>query len=141
MSGRFVYEKRLRYPHMIGDDHTVWDRFILKFPDRFDSVDYDWRVGEGMVTDPSWDDETKRMATMISQKRIDVVGWNDNFPTLVEVRRRIGLGSLGQILGYKMLFEQFFPNIIKPRMLVVCEVISNDDFAAMDYYGIKVEVV
>lgn len=141
MPGRFTYSKRRKYPHMVGEDGTVWERFIDRFPDRFDSVDYDWRVGEGMDLSPLWDDSTKRMATMISQKRIDVVGWNENFPTLIEVRLRIGLGILGQILGYKALFERDFPNFLKPRLLVVCEVISNDDLAVMGTYDIPVEVV
>lgn len=141
MSGQFTYSKRHKYPHMVGNDTTVWDRFISKFPGRFDSVDYDWRVGDGMDLNTSWDENIKRMATMITQKRIDVVGWNDNLPTLIEVRQRIGLGILGQILGYKTLFERDFPNIIKPRLLVVCEEISKDDLAVMGTYDIPVEVV
>ena len=141
MSGRFTYEIRYKYPHMVGEDSTVWERFIKKFPDRFDSVDYDWRVGDGMILDPDTDENIKRMTKMITQKRIDVVGWNQEFPTIIEVRCRIGLGILGQILGYRTLFEKDFPNILKPRILVVCEIIGKDDLAVMESYNVPVEVV
>lgn len=141
MAGRFVYGKRRRYPHMLGEDVAVWERFVGKFPGRFDSVDYDWRVGDGVAVDPEWDEAYVRMARMLSQKRIDVVGWNGGAATIVEVKDRAGLSALGQVEGYRILFVRDFPTLGTPGVLLVCGRISPDDAAVMVRSGIPVEVV
>lgn len=141
MSGRFPYEPRHKYPHMLGEDVAIWERFVTKFPDRYDSVDYDWRVGQGMDLDEGWEDNVKRMATAITQKRIDVVGWRKEQLTIIEVKRSVSIGTLGQVLGYRSLFIKEFPNFNIPELLVVCESIGIDDRTVLDDFKIPVEVV
>jgi len=141
LSGRFPYVKRNSYPHMIGEDLIIWNRFIDRFPGRFDSVDYDWRVGQGMDLQESWEDTIKRMATMITQKRIDVLGWNGEIPTIIEVKKNVSISTLGQVLGYQILFVHDFPHIHKPEILVVCGSLSIDDSTVLGAYSIPVEVV
>lgn len=141
MSGRFPYEPRRKYPHMLGEDVVIWERFIEKYPDRYDSVDYDWRVGRGMELDADWEENVKRMATAITQKRIDAVGWNGDDVTIIEVKKSVSIGTLGQILGYRSLFVKEFPNFSVPKLLVVCESMGFDDKTVLDDYKIPVEVV
>lgn len=141
MAGRLPYGKRRKYPHMLGEDVPVWERFIEKFPERFDSVDYDWRVGQGAEVPEGLGEEYERMARMLSQKRIDVVGWVNEMPTIIEVKDRVGLSTLGQIEGYRILFERDFPGLRRPGVLVVCGRISGDDRAVMEAARIPVEVV
>lgn len=141
MSGRMVYGTRQKYPHMTGEDKAVWDRFVLKFPERFDSVDYDFRVGEGEQLQLELDETFQRMVTMLSQLRIDVIGWNGDQPTLVEVKPRAVVSALGQIQGYKILFMREFTKIKSPDTLMVCEMISADVQHIFDEMKIPVEVV
>lgn len=138
MAGRFAYVERFKYPHMIEAEAKVWNRFIVEFPDYFDGCDYDWRVGDGMSVKPEWEENIKRMATMITQKRIDVVGWNGDHPTIVEVKNRAELSTLGQILGYFDLFVKDFPNFPKPEMLVLCHMIGDDDRFVLEKHGIMI---
>jgi len=133
MAGRYKYEKRRRYPHMIGEDRVIWDRFIEAYPGRFETVDYDWRVGEGTIPDESWPENIKRMVKMLSQKRIDVIGWVGDSPTIIEVKKRVGLSTMGQVLGYRALFKKEFKHFDYKKVLVVCENINSDDrYALMD---------
>jgi hypothetical protein len=141
MAGRLPYIKRRKYPHMIGEDIPIWERFIEKYPEFFNSVDYDWRVGEGVIPDPEWAENYKRMVTMLSQKRIDVVGWKDDKPTIVEVKKRVGLSTLGQILGYNILFMEEFTHFPEPEILIITESIGDDDKKILEKYGIPVIVV
>lgn len=141
MPGQFPYERRHKYPHMLGEDVPVWERFIGAFPDRFDSVDYDWRVGTGVLPDPGWDEATARMARMLSQKRIDVIGWVGESPTIIEVKDRCGLSALGQIRGYRALFRRDFPDLGDPAILIVCGRLDRDDRAVLAAEGVPVEVV
>ncbi|MBA7589847.1 hypothetical protein ES708_31940 [subsurface metagenome] len=114
MAGRLPYIKRKVYPHMVGEEIGIWGRFVDKFPDRFETVDYDFRVGEGIALSMEEDENYSRMAKMLSQKRIDVVGWVGDSPVIIEVKKRVGLSTLGQVLGYRILFENEFKNFPSP---------------------------
>lgn len=141
MAGRLPYIKRKFYPHMIGDEIDIWGRFVDRFPDRFDSVDYDFRVGEGIELHGEDDEAYKRMATMLSQKRIDVIGWLGDKPSIIEVKRRVGLSTLGQVLGYRALFLKDFKVFGVPDLIVVCAFISPDDHYVLEENKINIEVV
>ena len=112
-----------------------------RFPGRFETVDYDYRVGSGAPIPEGTAENYARMMKMLSQKRIDVIGWKNESPTIIEVKRRVGLGTLGQVFGYRILFMKEFKNIKKPELLVVCEVISGDDLGVLEGSGVPVEVV
>ncbi len=141
MAGRLQYGKRYKYPHMIGDDAIIWERFMNLFPERFETVDYDFRVGSGVPIPAGEAENYARMMTMLSQKRIDVIGWKNESPTIIEVKRRVGLGALGQVFGYRILFKKDFKNIKKPELLIVCEEITVDDRVVLEVSGVPVEVV
>ena len=141
MSGRLSYGSRRKYTHMVGDDVDVWNRFIVKFPDRFETVDYDFRVGDGQQLDIELGENYQRMAKMLSQLRIDALCWNGELPTIVEVKPRCVITALGQLQGYKILFVKEFKNIISPELLMVCEVISNDVLHVFKESRISVEIV
>jgi len=141
MSGRFAYGKKYKYPHMTDEETRIWESFMILYPERFESVDYDFRVGNGSPVPDEFQENWKRMVTMLSQKRIDVIGWVGDSPTIVEVKRRVGLSTLGQILGYRTLFMIDFKNFGKPGVLVVCEVISGDDMEVLKASNIPIEVV
>jgi hypothetical protein len=78
---------------------------------------------------------------MLSQKRIDVLGWVGESPTIVEVKLRVGLGTLGQVLGYRALFVEEFRHIERPELLIVCEEIARDDRFVLGENKIPVVVV
>ncbi|MBA7546534.1 hypothetical protein ES705_38926 [subsurface metagenome] len=139
MAGRLIYEKRHRYAHMFGENAEIWNRFLSEFPDRFDTVDYDFRVGKGMKLNPEWDEAMKRDATALTQKRIDVLAWTGEKPTIIEVKVRVGLSALGQVMGYKILFMKDFPHLDAPDVLIVTASIGTDDFDVLR--GLRIPVV
>jgi len=126
---------------MIEDEKLVWERFMDLYPGKFETVDYDFRVGKGVVIDGEPGEPWPRMAKMLSQKRIDVVGWVGDSPTIVEVKKRVGLSALGQVLGYRILFMKDLKHFPEPELLVICETISDDDHEVLEESNIPVEVV
>ncbi len=141
MSGRYPYGKKHKYAHMLGDEAIIWERFIDAHPGYYSTCDYDYRVGEGMILNIEWEDNIKRMATAITQKRIDVLAWVGDIPTIIEVKRRAGLGTLGQLLGYWSLFRKDFPHFVRPKLLLICESIDEDTIAVMEDNNIPVVVI
>ncbi len=141
MGGRLKYGPRYRYTHMTKEESELWEKFMIMFPDRYETVDYDFRVGQGTKLPEGSGDNWLRMAKMLSQKRIDVIGWVGDSPVIIEVKKRVGLGTLGQVLGYKILFEENFKNIIDPEVLVICEMLSADDRYVLEKNNVPVVVV
>lgn len=141
MPGQFNYELRHKYPHLIGDDTAVWERFIQKYPDKFDTVDYDVKVGSG--TDPNYikGDKTGEYWAMLTKKRIDVVAWKGDFVTIIEVKKRSSLFTLGQILGYRFLYTREHPEHKAVKTLIACATIYQDDIDVLNHYGIDFVVV
>ena len=141
MPGKFNYEPRHKYPHLIGEDIEVWNRFILKFPDKFDTVDYDVLVGKGAETEPIPEENYRRFWSNLTKKRIDVIGWNKDFATIIEVKNRATLFSLGQILGYKFLYLREYPEQRAVKTLIVCSTTTQDDIDVFNHYGINFVIV
>ena len=141
MPGKFNYEVRHKYPHLIGEDSQVWSRFILKYPDRFNTVDYDVHVGQGENTTPIPDEKSRLYWQDLTKKRIDVIGFKNDFVTIIEVKKRSTLFTLGQILGYRFLYLQENPEVKSVNSLIVCSTISNDDINVLNHYGITFVIV
>ncbi len=141
MPGQFNYELRHKYPHLIGEDTEVWNRFISENPDRFQTVDYDVHVGKGVNTESITLDSSKKYWALLTKKRIDVVAHKDNFVTIIEVKNRVTLSTLGQILGYKFLYLREHPDIPAVSSLIVCSSIDQDDMDVLKHYGINFVVV
>lgn len=141
MPGRYNYEQMRKYPHMIGEDTDVWNRFILRFPNRFDTVDYDVHIGKGVNTSPISNPTDQHYWAQLTKKRIDVIGYKASFITIIEVKKRAVLFTLGQILGYKFLYLREHPEQKGVRTLVICSKIYQDDLDVLSHYGINVYVI
>ena len=141
MPGKFNYELRLKYPHLIGEDTEVWNRFITMIPDKFDTVDYDILVGQGAKVFTIPDKKSQEYWSRLTKKRIDVIGYKDDVITIVEVKKRVGLYTLGQILGYRFLYLREHPEVNFVNTLVICSSITQDDIDVLTHYGIDFIIV
>ena len=141
MEGKFNYEPRLRYPHLLGKDKIIWDVFIRKFPDLFDTVDYDLHVGSGISSNTVEDIDKTDQWKNLTQKRIDAVGYKDGHPSIIEVKDRVGLATLGQVLGYKFLFMREHPNIDSLSLIVVTGSCGPDDLDILKHYNVKIFII
>lgn len=141
MPGKFNYELRYKYPHMIGEDTEVWNRFINRFPNRFDTVDYDVHIGKGVDTSPIRNDSNQKYWAQLTKKRIDVIGYKGDITTIIEVKKRAVLFTLGQILGYRFLYLREHLEQKGVRTLIICSKIDQDDHDVLSHYGIDVYVV
>jgi len=135
---RMKYEIRRNYPHMIGEERDVWERFIKENPGFFQEVEYDVHVGEGMTMPDNWSEKDLSWAQHLTQKRIDVVGFRGDEIVLVEVKRRVDLATLGQVLGYKFLYERKENLVGKTKSVVIAAVADVDDRDVLGHYGIEI---
>ncbi len=77
MEGKFNYEKLFKYPHLLGEDKIIWDKFINSHPDLFNTVDYDVHVGSGVAPLSPLDENISEQWRRLTMKRIDVIGYKN----------------------------------------------------------------
>lgn len=133
----FPYSKRINYPHMLGGDVSIWERYIALNPIRFDSVAYDIHCGEGQPVDPSWDLNIQTMAKTLTQRRIDVLGIRDGYYTIIEVKVQAGTSAIGQLLCYRRLFQETFSYPLDIDLLLITDLYNRDVLNLCKHFGIE----
>lgn len=107
--GRFPYKLLSKYPHLMPNDIRIWERFIKIFPNFYQSVDYDIKVGHPRIYPGNLTDQYKKDLEYLSKKRIDVVGYRGNEIHIIELKPSANFQAIGQVLGYLELFEPYAP--------------------------------
>lgn len=98
-----------RYLHMKKEEAVIWTRFLTQTNLEFDTITYDLHLGEGMpisTKDLSYIADLKRAVT---RKRVDAIGENSKAIWIFEVKPRIGMSTIGQLLVYWQLYLKEYP--------------------------------
>ena len=134
----FPYEKLTKYPHMKPEDVAVWEVFIEKYPNAFNSVSYDVCCGEGADFLPTEEDTPAGRENRLYKKKIDVVGYNGDTATIIEVKPYADFRGLGQIIGYHELYCRDNQNGAQPRKMLVCNEATVEMRSLYESNGIEV---
>lgn len=126
MAERFKYEKRYHYPHMKPNDIEIWERCIAAHPRLLDFVEYDVEVGSGAPFDPIVNDQTNGDVNSLYKRKIDVVGYKGEDIYIIEIKPNAGTSAIGQVKGYKRLFERDFPEQKVTAPVIVTDRMSHD---------------
>lgn len=94
-----------KYPHLLPGDVKLWELFLdANHPDIL-TVVYDVHLGPGTEIPTNLPDNIKRMATAITQYRVDVIVSTKTTIHPVEIKPQAGLTALGQALGYTYMYK------------------------------------
>jgi hypothetical protein len=106
----------------------LWRQFLPFYADKFESFEYNVRVGQGLDPGPGATPEMQRMWKMVTTKRIDVVANRQDQTWVIEVEPRPGLRTFGQIVAYMSLLPKYYP--VRPTVIgaLVCQYIGYDMF-------------
>lgn len=139
--GRFKYEHLHKYPHLLPADIDVWVKYITKYPDKFDRVDYDVHVGDGIEPDERLPANIVKMAIHLTQMRIDVVGYKGKNKTIIELKDRSTSSAIGQLIAYEQLYKRTFGTTQKFDLLLITNYITRDVLFVAAQNNITVTVV
>lgn len=103
----FGESKMASYPGLNEVATALWRKWLELYEDRFDSFEYNVRVGQGLDPGPSATPEMREMWRMVTTKRIDVVAERENQTWVIEIEERPGLRTFGQVLGYLDLLPKY----------------------------------
>lgn len=141
ITGRFEFKKLAKYPHMKPEDIAVWERFLVAHPRYFATVDYDVAVGAGAPQNPEHPPEIQADGKILTQKKIDVVGYLDDQTTVVEVGPTADMRKLGQILTYHALYTKDHATASPVFKMVICGAVERELDALYRAHDILLEVV
>ncbi len=127
MQGRFPPIILTKFPHMSPADTIIWQRFLYKHGTDYKSFDYDYHVGQGVDPGPEIPDNLRQDFILLTQKKIDAVGYVDNETHIFEVKPRIGTSALGQLLSYRLLYQLKHPQVSTIKLFVVTETVNEDE--------------
>jgi len=141
MIGKYKYEKLRSYPQMSVSDTALWDRFLWQYPDMFESVDYDLRLGP-------WSDFRSDLPNAIefdgiwnSLWRTDVVAYKDNETHIIEIKPNAMSNAIGQIICYDILYRAQFTNIQGLHLAIITDIIKPPLQFCADRLSIKLYIV
>ena len=111
---------------MAPDDIAVWERYLTTYPMQEARVDYDVRVGEGVNLPDETPPELRRMAKLLTQKRIDAVVYRTEAVWVIEIKPEAGIAALGQVLTYTALFIAHYKPDLPAIPVIICDHIDRD---------------
>lgn len=126
MRGQYPYKPLPHYPHMKPADVAIWNRFLEKFPDEYDSVDYDVAVGTGRRYEGAADVAIVDGFEHLTRKKIDVVGYKEKSVHIIEVKPNAGASALGQAKSYELLYKRDIDQASPTLTRLVTDVIGLD---------------
>lgn len=127
-------------PALTPIEDAVAKAWLTKHQAEYDSVEFNVRVGSGVVLASSSPDYMKLYARAATTKRCDMVLHKGTDVTIVEVKIRIGGSALGQLLLYKRLYQLDHPEATSVTLIAAGQTIEPDVAEAYAEHGILVEL-
>lgn len=121
MPQTYEYKKLNWYPHMGPADVVLWERFISQFPDAYDTVQYDVKIGTVPEFVAEHEDEAMRAQAPLYQRKIDVIGYKADQIDIIEVKPRGGLSAIGQVDGYRDIYMRDFSPPVMPKAILITD--------------------
>lgn len=138
---RFKYEKRYWYPNLKTGETLLWERFLAKYPDYYDSVAYNVRVGQGREYPKELPTNILTDGKFLSQPKIDVVGFRGGIVDIVELKPVPRLNASAQLRGYWNLFIDTYPELKPNNLVLITYELTPDMKRALEGEEIDVIVV
>lgn len=129
------------YPHMLEEDRVVWTRWLRMRGSRIDRVWYDVHVGLPVEVPNDLPPEIRAVSLAVTRKRIDCVARSGLEWWVIEVKPFGNFTALGQVIGYRRLFQEEYEVAGTVVGVVVCGKVDPDlvdDFADR---GVRIEEV
>ena len=137
----FSYKPRNSYPHMSVADTEIWNRFLLKYNEAYDRVQYDFHVGDPPPFNPLLDDGTDSNQDMLYKLRIDVIGHIGADVDIIELKPNAGPSTIGQVQSYKTLYERDEEVKGRVNMAIITDTLKPNMFFLCTQAGVKLIIV
>ncbi len=126
-----VYLGAAQLPGSTPLESAIARAWLKEHQAEYDRVEFNVRLGEGVVLPPGSPDYMQKFVRASTTKRADMILYNGNVATIVEVKIRIGGSAVGQLLLYKKLLLAAHPEIADVKLIAAGSTIEQD---VRDFY-------
>lgn len=126
MYPRTKYEHKPWYPGLMRRDAALWDKFIDKYPDAYEEVIYNLHVGQGATIPKGTAPEIAKDFVLLTQWKIDVVGFKNNEVHIIEIKPYAGANAVGQLLTYCEIYKGYIDPEVEPLPVLVTDQVRPD---------------
>ena len=130
-----------RFPGLRQPESIILDTWQKSLAPKEAEFAYNVPVGYGVEVPQNYPQHLHQMARQNSQRKIDAVMTIGLALTIIEVKERAQLGSIGQLLGYAHLWQMEHPGATQPAMLLLTARLSPGVKETAEKHGITVTVV
>lgn len=127
-------------PALTPIEDAVAKAWLTKHQAEYSAVQFNVRLGTGVILASSDPEYMKRFARAATTKRADMILFNGDLVTIVEVKIRIGGSALGQLQLYRKLYMAEHPEVKTPALVAVGQTIEPDVAELYADHGVTVEL-
>ncbi|MEK7068548.1 MAG: hypothetical protein AAB964_01900, partial [Patescibacteria group bacterium] len=109
-------------------------------PGYFETVDYNVALGAGAPVNPAHPENIQRDHTILTQKKVDAIGYRGDSTTVVEVKPIADMRALGQALSYSFLYAADHPEAKELSRMVVAGEMERELAPIYAAQGVEVEL-
>ena len=129
-----------RYPGRFEPEHEVIGDWLQARGALYDRIEFNVRLGAGVEPPPDLVEPYLTNAKELSQKRADIVAYEQGGVQIIEAKGRATINALGQLQAYRALWELEYPTVPVLGLQLICRRIGPDDLVAMRANGVDVYV-
>lgn len=131
---------QIAFPGMNEAESKVVRAWLAKYGGEWERVAFNVRLGEGQTPLEGLSRDVQLDQKLLTQKRADVIVARDVWHLILEAKWRAGFGVLGQLLGYRQLWMQAYPNLPEPRVGVIAKYADPDVVNVLSGHNISLEL-
>lgn len=122
----YPYEQRYWYPHLSPAEAAIWHRFVKQYPDAYEQVAYDVKVGTIPEFVLKQDDPAIRKQANLYKYKIDVVAVSKNTIYIIELKQGATMRAIGQVKGYGKLYLRDINPSARVQHVIITDVLMPD---------------
>lgn len=141
MLDTFKYEKGYWYPHMKPNDIAIWEKFIDQNPNAYNSVQYDFNVGDAPPFDTLSQFGEDLNQDALYRLKIDVVGHIGSKIDIIELKHDAKASTIGQVQAYKKLYDRDWGKGAPTNMVIITDKLNPNMEYLCKVAGVKLVVI
>lgn len=121
------------------NETIIAQAWIKKHADEYDTIAFQGHLGTQQDPGPQYDETLRAQAMIQSQKRADMIAVRGRNVTIVEVKIRVSLDALGQLLGYYTLWTAEHPGQHTVKLVAIGQTALLDAVELFHARGVALE--
>jgi hypothetical protein len=136
---RYLVQKQ--FPGMPQPESNLCRAWLRTYGLEYDKFYFNYRVGQGRPLIEGLPPEIQRQAKLLSQLRIDVLGFVNGRVDIIEVKDRAQAASLGQIVAYQKLWNDDNGSTPIRKLIIIARDSHPDVETVYKHAGIDLAIV